>query len=157
MGWSGELGVRDSLLLFSHQVMSNYWRCKRCGFSPWVWKIPWTEEIPCPGIPWTEELGGLQSIESQRVVHDENDLAGRNVQLFAIPCTIAHQTPLSIGFPRQEYRNELPFPSPGDLSNPGIKPESWLHWQMDSLPLSHQGTPERLFRSRVFKLRVLTH
>ena len=35
------------------------------------------------------------------------------VQLFVTPCTIAHQTPLSMGFPRQEYWSGLPFPSPG--------------------------------------------
>jgi len=41
-----------------------------------------------------------------------------------IPLTVAHQAPLSMGFPRQEYwsgrRN--PFPSPGGLSDPGIEP-----------------------------------
>ena len=37
------------------------------------------------------------------------------VQLFAIPCTIACQAPLSMGFPRQEYWSELPFPSPGGI------------------------------------------
>ena len=37
---------------------------------------------------------------------------------------IAHQAPLSMEFPRQEYWNGLPFPSPGDLLNPGIKPWS---------------------------------
>ena len=40
------------------------------------------------------------------------------------PSTIAHQAPVSIGFPRQEYWDGLPFPSPGDLPNPGIKPGS---------------------------------
>ena len=40
---------------------------------------------------------------------------------FAIPWTVALQAPLSMGFPRQEYWNGLPFPSPGDLPNPGIK------------------------------------
>ena len=35
--------------------------------------------------------------------------------------TVAHQAPLSMGFPRQEYWSGLPFPSPGDLPNPGIK------------------------------------
>ena len=35
-----------------------------------------------------------------------------------------HQAPLSIRFPRQEYRSGLPFPSPGDLPDPGIKPTS---------------------------------
>ena len=38
--------------------------------------------------------------------------------------TTAHQAPLSIGFPRQECQSDLPFPSPGDLSNPEIEPVS---------------------------------
>ena len=40
----------------------------------------------------------------------------------ATPWTVAHQAPLSMGFPRQEYWSGLPFPSPGDLPDPGIKP-----------------------------------
>ena len=43
------------------------------------------------------------------------------VQLFATPWTAAHQTPLSMGFPRQEYWSGLPFPTPGDLPDPGIE------------------------------------
>ena len=38
--------------------------------------------------------------------------------------TPAHQAPQSMGFPRQEYWSELPFPSPGDLSDPGVIPVS---------------------------------
>ena len=60
---------------------------------------------------------------------------------FAMPGTVAHQAPLSMGFPRQEYWNGLPFPSPGDLPDPGFKPVS-QHWQAVSLPLSLQGSPE---------------
>ena len=56
---------------------------------------------------------------------------------FLTPWFIACQAPLFMGFPRQEYWSGLPFPSPGDLLNPGIKA-----WQADSLPLSHQGSPE---------------
>ena len=41
---------------------------------------------------------------------------------FVIPWTIASQAPLSMEFPRQEYWNGLPFPSPGDLPDPGIEP-----------------------------------
>ena len=40
----------------------------------------------------------------------------------ATPRTVALQAPLSVGFPRQECRSGLLFPSPGDLSDPGIKP-----------------------------------
>ena len=46
------------------------------------------------------------------------------VQLFATPWTITHQAPLSLGFPRQKYWSGLPFPSPGDLLDWGIKPVS---------------------------------
>ena len=46
------------------------------------------------------------------------------VWLLKTPWTVACQTPLSIGFPRQEYRSGLPFPSSGDLPDPGIKPTS---------------------------------
>ena len=46
------------------------------------------------------------------------------VWVFATPWTVAHQAPLSMGFPRQEYWSGLPFSSPGDLSNSGIEPGS---------------------------------
>ena len=60
---------------------------------------------------------------------------------FVIPWTVAHQAPLSMGFSRQEYRSGLPFPSAGDLSDPGIEPMSpeALALQADFFfsPLSH--------------------
>ena len=40
------------------------------------------------------------------------------------PWTVALRAPLVMGFPRQEYRSGLPFPSPGDLPDPGIESES---------------------------------
>ena len=43
---------------------------------------------------------------------------------FATPWTVAHQAPLSMGFPGHEYWSGLPSPSPGDVSDPGIKPGS---------------------------------
>ena len=46
------------------------------------------------------------------------------VRLFATPWTVAYQAPPSMGFSRQEYWSELPFPSPGDLPDPGIEPWS---------------------------------
>ena len=42
------------------------------------------------------------------------------VGLFATPWTVTHQAPLSVGFPRQEYWGGLPFPTPGDIPDPGI-------------------------------------
>ena len=60
-------------------------------------------------------------------------------QLCPTPWTVAHQSPLFMGFPRQECWSEMPFPSPGDLPNPGLKLHL-LHWQADSFPLSQQGS-----------------
>ena len=54
------------------------------------------------------------------------------------PWPVAHQAPLFMGFPRQEYWSMWPFPSPGDLPDPGVEPVSPA-LQADSLLLSHQG------------------
>ena len=63
-----------------------------------------------------------------------------HVQLFVTPWTIAHQTPQSMEFSRQEYWSGWPFPSPGDLPSPGIEPRS-LALQVDSLPSEPRGKP----------------
>ena len=63
------------------------------------------------------------------------------VQLFATPWTVAHQAPLSMGFSRQEYWSELPFPSPGDLPDPGIKPRSPA-LEADALTSEPRGKPK---------------
>ena len=54
--------------------------------------------------------------------------------------TVVCQILLSMGFPRQEYWSELPFPSPGDLTHPGIEPTSPA-FQADFLTLNHKGNP----------------
>ena len=61
-----------------------------------------------------------------------------HVRLFATPWTVAHQAPLSMGFSRQEYWSGLPFPSPGDLLDPGIEPRS-LSLQAEALTSEPQG------------------
>ena len=53
---------------------------------------------------------------------------------------VAHQAPLSMGFPRQEYQHGFPFPSPGDLPDPGTEPASPA-LQVDSLPIELPGKP----------------
>ena len=65
------------------------------------------------------------------------------VQLFATPWTVACQAPLSMGFSRQEYWSGLPFPSPGDLPNPGLKPTSPAVLA-DSLQAEPPGEPKRV-------------
>ena len=64
------------------------------------------------------------------------------VRPFATPWTVAHQAPPFMGFSRQEYCSGLPFPSPGDLPNPGIKPGSPA-LQADALTSEPPGKPGR--------------
>ena len=94
--------------------------------------------------PWTEQPGGLQSMGSHRV---RQDLARRVIMRNVLnkaqcliaaaaakslqscptlcdPWTVAHRAPPSMGFSRQEYWSGSPFPSPGDLPDPGIEPGS---------------------------------
>ena len=62
------------------------------------------------------------------------------VRLFATPWTVASQAPPFMGFSRQEYWNGLPFPSPGDLPDPGIKPRSPA-FQADAFTSEPPGKP----------------
>ena len=62
------------------------------------------------------------------------------VGFFVTPWTIAHQAPVSMEFSRQEYWSGLPFPSPGDLPDPGIEPGSPA-LEADALPSEPQGSP----------------
>ena len=59
------------------------------------------------------------------------------------PMTVAHQVLLSMGFPRQEYWNGFPLPSPGDLPDPGIEPRSPA-LQVDALLSELLGKPSYL-------------
>ena len=60
-----------------------------------------------------QQSGHLESVQSLS-----------RVQPFVTPLTVTYQAPLSLGFPRQEHWSRLPFPSPGDLLDPGIETES---------------------------------
>ena len=91
----------------------------------------------------------------ERIMMQYEDCCGRgglvaiSYSTCATPWTVARQAPLSMGFPRQEYWSGLPFPSPGDLPDPGIKHASPAlqvvpTLQADSLPLSHQGSQRLL-------------
>ena len=77
-----------------------------------------------------------------------------HVQLFAIPLTVLYQAPPSMAFSRQKYWNGLPFPSPRDLSDPGIEPRSPA-LQADALPSEPPGKPFSLIWS-MKKVKFLT-
>ena len=69
------------------------------------------------------------------------------VPLFATPRTVGYQPPLSMGFSRQKHWSGLPFPSPGDLPDPGIKPQSPA-LQADALPSKPSGKPLTAYAKR---------
>ena len=75
-----------------------------------------------PSLPgWATTSGGQDPLlGSHRAAAAVCRLAFTHVQLFATPWTVAHQAPLSMEFPRQEYWSGLPCPPPGDLPH---------HWQ----------------------------
>ena len=121
--------------------------------------------IPAWRTPWTEEPGGLQSMGSKRARHDwvTNTMSlchvwfthssadghsdcfhGLKVEvkvLVAQSClTLCDpMAPLPMGFSIQEHWSGLPFPSPGDLPNPGVEPGSPT-LQADSLLSEPQGS-----------------
>ena len=64
-----------------------------------------------------------------------------HVRLFVTPRTVAYQAPPSIKISRQEYWSGLPFPSPGDLPDPGIEPRSPALQAEDALPSEPPGKP----------------
>ena len=73
------------------------------------------------------------------------------VWLFVTPWTVAYQAPPSMGFSRQEYWSGLPFPSPGDLPNPGTEPGSPA-FQADALTSEPPvGSSSQLFSWLRFK------
>ena len=125
-----------------------------------AWKISWTEESgglqsmgsQRVGHDWATNphLRGRAGIPTPRLT--DNKAAALSTMLsffmlvsslsrlwlFVTPWTAAHQAPLSLRFSRQGYWSGLPFPSPGDLPNPGIEPGSPA-LQANSLPTELQG------------------
>ena len=78
------------------------------------------------------------------------------VRLFVTSWTVAHQAPPSVGFSRQECWSGLPFPSPGDLPNPGIEPGSPA-LQADALPSESPGKLEDALSSSLKKILMAAH
>ena len=76
------------------------------------------------GAWWAAVYGVAQSRTRLKQLSSSSSSGWVTSDSFSIPWTIARQAPLSTGFPKQEYWSGLPFPSPGDFCNPGIKAHS---------------------------------
>ena len=84
-------------------------------------------------MDWLDLLAVQSTLKSLLQHHSSKVKSLSRVQLFLTPWTVAYQAPLSMGFSRREYWSGLPFPSPGDLPNPGVEPGSPA-LQADALP-----------------------
>ena len=74
---------------------------------------------------WSNKKPNVKLLEKNQILRHYRKSYARTVspvQLFATPWTVAHQVPLSMGFSREDYWRGLPFPSPGDLPDPGSHP-----------------------------------
>ena len=148
-----------------HQDSSSEWACWT-SMCPSRIKALWIIWMPQRGarlaLSWkgsaSRALGPQKTLSrvhsqsketqraSQRSAREYVTCAGQEVEvkslscvwLYATPWTVAYKTPLSMEFSRQEYWSGLPFPSPRDLSNPGIEPGSPA-LQADALPSEPPG------------------
>ena len=108
-----------------------------------------TDSFPCGPQASPENKCGHRNSGSKKAEHRIVLLVSQSCPRFATPWTIAHQAPLSIRCPRQEYWSGLPFLSPRDLPDPGIK-TGCPALQADSLPSEPPGKP----RQKTTELRV---
>ena len=183
-------------LLSSKEPTCQCRRCERCGFDPWVGKIPAVGngnplQYSCLGNPmdrgawwatvhsitkcrtWLSDQARTHTHIQRRTIiflffsslylqlSDEIWSSSLNtqwqhclklstaeceiIQLCPTLCwTVAFQAPPSMGFSRQEYWSGLPFPSTGDLPNPGLEPR-FPTLQADTLPSEPPGKPKYNF------------
>ena len=114
-----------------HKIRLGPMQGSCCKWDPW--QLPPKEYVYPP-----TKREDLETCLSQPEPEKREVKSLSRVWLFATPWTVVCQAPLSMGFSRQEYWRRLPFPSPGDLLNPVIKPTSpALH--ADSLPAEPWG------------------
>ena len=124
---------KNYLFIWLHQVLAE-----ACGIFSAVCEL--SHPVAC-GILVPDQESTLRPLHWKS--ESESEVAQSGPTLFDPINCVAHQAPLSMEFSRKEYWSGLPFPSPGDLPDPGIKPGSVALWA-DSLPSEPPGKPEAL-------------
>ena len=106
---------------------------------PFLNRFIFTEFEKMAQVYWLTHMARYLSAEHDGVITRKVKVKSlSHVWLFAIPWTVVYQASLSMGFSSQEYWSGLPFPSPGDLPDPGIEPRSPA-LQADALPSEPPG------------------
>ena len=129
-------------------AVNQHNRHRRPG-SPWLCQGTYTSLGSTSGsisLQGSSESGSNQAVTSL-ANHFLTRCVLNHVLHFATLWTVAHQAPLSMLFPMQEYWNGLPFPSPRDLSHPGIEPTSPVSPALAGRVLT-TGPPGKLFLHR---------
>ena len=110
-------------------MLSHFSRVRLCA-TPWTAahqappSLGFSRQEHWSGLPFPSPMHGSEKWNRPPLLSLVCTCVLSRVWLFAAPWTVAHQASLSMGFPRQEYWSGLPFPPPGHLPNPGIKPVS---------------------------------
>ena len=131
VSYTWNLMMHGLLCLASFTKHNVHPYCIMCQyFIPFLW----LNNVPLYGYIFYLPILKLVGIWIVSTFWKFNMLALSCVWLLATPWTVTRQDSLSMEFSRQEYWSGLPFPSPGDLSNPGIEPGSPA-LQVDSLPI----------------------
>ena len=90
--------------------------------EPWGWAPTSKDPSDSPGEALIHPDNSEAMVQKPLFCRKTKVESLSHVQLFATPWTVAYQALMSLGFSRQEYWSRLPFPSPGDLPDPGIEP-----------------------------------
>ena len=139
------LGVsKESLLIFFHCYFCLfYWNIVAlqcwvsfCCIAKWISYMYTYTSLFWISLPFRSPEHWVEL----PVLYGGDGLVAKSCLTLATPWSVDLHAPLSIGFSRQEYWSGLPFPSPGDLPDPGIEPRSPA-LQADSLPVELQGSP----------------
>ena len=127
----GTLGAEDIKACPALSVRSRVIHSSGITFCFFVWGLPVTHACTsiCMCLMENFKHTEVYMYVSRSVVSDS-----------VIPWPVAHQAPLSMEFSRQEYWSRLPFPSPGELPDPELKPRSPA-WQADCLLSEPPGKP----------------
>ena len=119
--------------------VSGGWLCHRSTLLVSIWVRPY-EVQHIRQISNKDILQSTGNYTHYLVITCGRGLVTKSCPTLATSWTAACQTPLSMEFSRQEYGSGLPFPSSGDLLDPGIQPRSPV-LQTDSLPIKLRGKP----------------
>ena len=96
----------------------------------------------------------IKILISLQDIHESESEVAQSCPTLCDPWTVAHQVPLSMGFSRKEYWSGLPFPSPGDLPNPGIESGSPT-LQADALTSDPPGKPQNTYTQQILRFTHL--